>query len=102
MFAWVIRERSVAVRFGVEPDFMTAGSLAIETETKNSETPYDLAVTEPCEPAQSGPHDDHEIVALFAGRQGRSPFPLATGLDEFTGHVPCNLQGLSDGSALGD
>jgi len=81
---------------------MATGSLAIKTETKNSETPHDLAVTEPREAAQSGPHDDHEIVALLAGRQGGSPFPLAAGLNELTGHVPCNLQGLSDGSALSD
>ena len=98
----VVREGNVAVCFGVKPDFMATGSLGIKTATKNSETPHDLAVMEACKAAQSGSHDDHEIVALLAERQGGSPFPLAAGLNQFTGHVPRDLQGLSDGSALGD
>lgn len=98
----VVWERSVAVRFGVKPDFVAAGSLAIKTETKRSDTPHDLAVPKACEAAQSGSHDDPEIVALLAGRQGGWPLPLAACFNEFTGHVPRDLQSFSDGSALGD
>lgn len=100
--AGVIRNGSVAVRFGVEPDFMATGSLAIKTETKHLEAPNDLTVTESRESTQSGIHDDHEIAALFAGWQGRRSLTLATRLNQFPGHVPCNFQGFSDSSALSD
>ena len=98
----VVRNRRVAVALGVEPDFVTTSSLTIETESQNSQSPRDLAVTESRESAHSGSHDYREILALLAAKQGRAPFPLSTGLDEPAGYVPGYLQGLSDGSSLSD
>ena len=39
---------------------------------------------------------------LFADGQGRRPFPLATRLNQLSGDVPRNIEGLGDSSALGD
>ena len=114
----VVGNGRVAVCLGVEPDFMTSGSLAVKTKTEHlyrsraqrsllralcaPEPADDLGVTKPSQPAHSGTYNNHEIATLIASGEGGCSVPVATGFDEFAGHVPCNLEGLSDSSTLGD
>jgi hypothetical protein len=79
----MIRHCGVAIRAGIEPDFMATGGLAVELEAGQPQFPS--SVSEPSKPSHSRCDDDREVSPLTRGRQTRNAVALALSVDQFPG-----------------
>jgi hypothetical protein len=88
----MIRHRCIAIRAGIEPDFMATRGLTVELEAAQLQLPNDLFVPESCQAAHLR-RDHDRVVSPFAGsRQVRDAVPLAASFDQCPGDVARNLQ----------
>src|ERR1039458_8984779 len=63
---WMIRHRGIAIRAGIEPDFMATRGLTVELEAAQLQLPNDLFLPESCQAAHLC-RDHDRVVSPFAG-----------------------------------
>ncbi len=78
---WVIRQRCVTIRAGIEPDFMATGGLPVELESAYFQFPCNIAVSETCQPSHSPCDHDCVVSTLTSSRQTWNAVSLATRFD---------------------
>ena len=98
----MVGNRCVSVGSGVEPDFVTAGGLAIELEAARLQFTNYFPIAISREPAHSGCDYDGVIPPLACTRKILSVVSLAPGIDQLPRNIACDVERLGNSPPLGD
>lgn len=90
----------VSIRPAVEPDFIAASGLPVESETERFQLPNNFSVPESCQTAHLGSDNNRIVVPVICRRQIRNTFALAPRFNQLSRDVAGNLQRFGDGSSL--
>lgn len=85
--ARVIRDCSVPIGSAIEPDFVTPGRLAVETETEYFQFAADFPVSKSSESTHLRCDNDGVVAPLARGWKIGDALALAKRLNEFSCHV---------------
>jgi hypothetical protein len=94
--ARVIWYSCVSVALRVVPDFMTACCVAVKDKAVGFQSLDDLPVAKSGKPTHGLPYNQRVIELVGYFRKDKSRL----GLDQLSGHVACDFDGLCDGPAL--
>jgi len=92
----MVRNRGIAVRLWIEPDFVAASGLTVELEATGPELTDDLSVPKSGQTAHLR-RDHDQVISPFARCwQVRNPVAFAPSFDQFPSDIACDLKRLGN------